>query len=82
MNKKKRGGRDRHRQRRGNNYIDSDEESTMDPSLIDVDEVRSPELFFIVYTRVQLYFYIAVVGTTAISIKYAKDRTVCERGSM
>ena len=40
MNKKKRGGRDRHRQRRGNNYIDSDEESTMDPSLIDVDEVE------------------------------------------
>ncbi len=40
MNKKKRGGRDRHRDGRGNNDIYSDEESPMDPSLIDLDEVE------------------------------------------
>ena len=41
MNKKKRGGRDRHRDRRGNNDIYSDEE--MDPSLIDLEDLQMQE---------------------------------------
>lgn len=40
MNKKKRGGRDRHRDRRVNNDIYSDVEDADDPSLIDLEEVE------------------------------------------
>ena len=40
MNNKKRGGRDRPRHRRDNNDIYGDEESGIDPSLVDLEEVE------------------------------------------